>query len=220
MLKLRNGFWVGRDKTQGTARKMSSDEAKGMTAKHFLMSQKNQNWYFRVLLLSQKKKAIQNFKKIKGMSHRSPQQLGSLRSTGLIKKAFVGMALSNGINPNETHRSPTKSLRVLCQQKHYQLVLKGTEIVQNEEITGPPKFYEKTAQLQTHCSFHGKGRRRRQNQESERQSQEPRRTTAVLWDLIKESVCTSMGSYRSVTPLCFPVSPSCTGMCAVLPGVC
>lgn len=60
-----------------------------------------------------------------------------------------------------------------------QLGLKGTETVHNEERPLDPqnsagkKQAEKTTQLQTHSSFHEKGRLRRQNQESTRQSQEP-----------------------------------------------
>lgn len=77
-------------------------------------------------------------------------------------------------------------MRVFYQQKHYQLGLKGTEMVQNEERPlDPPnstgsKEAEKSTQLHTHPSFHEKGRRRRRNRESEGESQEPWSTTPML----------------------------------------
>lgn len=59
--------------------------------------------------------------------------------------------LSNGVNPNELHRSPPKFLRKLYQQQHCWLVLKRVETEQNEEPLGLQN--SEITQLQTSATF-------------------------------------------------------------------
>lgn len=53
--------------------------------------------------------------------------------TGLIRKCYFEEAKKeHRMNPQEIHVRPTRFLRILYQQKHCQLGLKGTERIEKE----------------------------------------------------------------------------------------
>lgn len=69
------------------------------------------------------------FKEIRHvLSHLSRSQ----RKMGLFRQDLWRSPLSNGLNPCDIRERPTRSLRMLYQQKLCQLKLNGTETGQNE----------------------------------------------------------------------------------------
>ena len=76
----------------------------------------------------------------------------------LFRKVRWRTILTNGMDSSVLHRRPTRFLKMLCQQKHYQLGLKGTETRWNKRRLSDSqnsvgrKQADKTALLQA-CNY-------------------------------------------------------------------